>query len=95
MPPPAEALSVGLVDMLVPKDALLPAAEQAMGQLLASPDAGRIETKKFQRSEFSRRWEAHASVEADTQYSLMESPSVVQALEAYMKRLSGKKKSKL
>ena len=95
MPKSAEALSLGLVDELVPKDGLLTTAQTAMARLLSSPDAGRTATKSFQRGDFSQAWATHAAVEADTQFSMLESPETVQTLEAVMKRLSGRKKSKL
>lgn len=95
MPQPAEALRVGLVDDLAPKDDLIAAAQKAMKQLLASPDAGRIATKQFQRQDFSHAWLAHANVEAGTQFSLLERPETMRTLEGVLKRLSGRKASKL
>ena len=95
MPKSAEALSLGLVDALIPKESLLAAAEKAMAQLLSSPDVGRIATKQFQRAEFSHAWQAHALVEADSQFSMLEDPVTVGALETVMKRLAARKSSKL
>lgn len=95
MLPPREALSVGLVDYLVPKEGLLAAAEQAIGRLLVLPDAGRIATKKSQRLEFCHAWQLYAVKEAAEAFKQLETPQTQQALQKVMTNLTSRKSAKL
>ena len=95
MPAPAEALSLGLVDELVPKESLMDTAHAHMVRMLALPDAGRVATKQHQRSEFSGAWKTHASDEAAGMFSLLELPGTMRGLEAIMQKLASKRESKL
>ena len=95
MPSPSEALSAGLVDVLVAADRLMDTATSRMTQMLQLPDDGRINTKKSQRSSFSLEWTAHASHEAQDMFDLLELPSTMKGLEAAMQKLAGNKSSKL
>lgn len=93
---PREALRLGLVDEVVPKDGLLEAAETAMRNMLQAPDASRAETKRLMRGDFAREWAAYAEAEVDYAWELLVSPGVVAQLGAVLERLSGgKPKSKL
>lgn len=83
---------VGLVDQLVAgREALMPAAEAAMAQLLGPPDAGRVIVKQRFREAFSREWEAYPAEEAPGAWAMLEAPATVKLLEATLARLSGKK----
>jgi hypothetical protein len=81
----------GLVDELVSTEQLLPAAEAAMGKLLALPDAGRVIVKQRFRDEFSSEWKAYPEQEVAGAWALLAAPGTVRALEATLARLSGKK----
>ena len=80
------------MDQLVgSREALMPAAEAAMAQLLGPPDAGRVVVKQRFREAFSRDWEAYPAEEVSGAWAMLEAPATVQLLEATLRRLSGKK----
>lgn len=91
---PPQALELGLLDAVVPKDRLLGAAEAAMAKLLQLPDPGRIATKTILRQDLSRRWEKGWEAEVAPTVAMLKQPQVANVLGAVMQRMSGKKKRK-
>ncbi len=92
---PAEALHLGLIDRVVPKDQLLPAAEAAMKAALKMPDGGRQVTKAGLRKELAAGWEQLDFVEKEaiTSWDNLSKPTTVQFLGGVMKSLEKKGKA--
>ncbi|EFN55461.1 hypothetical protein CHLNCDRAFT_133803 [Chlorella variabilis] len=89
---PEAAKEVGLIDDVAPKEGLLAAAEEAMAQMLVSPDFSRAETKLNLRGDYAQQWAAYAEPEAEGAWEMLCSPAVVGQLGAVLERLSGGKK---
>ena len=91
---PAEALQLGLIDRVVHKDQLLPAAEAAILAALKFPDGGRQHTKVALRQDLAAGW-THSFVEneATTSWANLSSPETVSFLGGIMKSLEKKSKS--
>lgn len=52
-------------------------------------------TKKQFRKAFAEEWKEFAVTEPEGAWEMLSSPRVMEALEAYMQKLGGKKRSKL
>jgi len=92
---PPEAKAMGLLHEVVPAAALLPAAERAMGRLLAAgPDGARGATKFNMRGGFSAEWEAYIPEEAAAGWAMLSTPEIEATLGGVIQRLS-KGKAKL
>ena len=91
---PAEALQLGLIDRVVPKDQLLPAAEAAMKAALKYPDGGRQATKAALRKDLAAGWGQLDFVqkEATTSWDNLSKPMTVEFLGGIMKSLESKGK---
>lgn len=93
---PQEALQIGLIDQVVPKEDLLDSAQTAMQKLLkAGPDAGRQVTKMHLREKFSHDWEAYCIPEVDGAWEQLAQESTVKAMANVLESLANRKKSKL
>ena len=86
--PAAQALSMGLVDSVTTRDALMPAAVAEARRRLAFPDIGRIATKRMLRGPMSDAWLAYAAEEAAGGWKGLSSPAVTAALGGVLARLS-------
>lgn len=86
---PQQALSVGMLDEVVPASGLLRGADDAMASMLKLPDVGRIATKQQLRGSFSAEWEAYLEQEAEGAFTQLQQPETVDALKAILQRLSG------
>lgn len=86
---PGEALQLGLIDRVVPKDQLLTAAEAAMKATLKFPDAGRIATKTALRQDLAAGWGQPDFVqkEASSSWENLSKPETVSFLGGIMKSL--------
>ena len=93
---PQEALQIGLVSQVVPKEELLSQAEAAMQKMLkAGPDAGRQATKSHLRKKFSQEWEAYCIPEVEGAWDQLARESTVKAMAGVLEGLAKRKKSKL
>ncbi len=92
MPKADEALRIGLVDALVPAEALTRAAEETIAQMLKVFDGGRQATKGHLRRAFAKEWEAYCEGEAVEGWRLISHPQTVQAMEGILQKLSKGKK---
>lgn len=90
---PEEAKELGLIDDVAPKEGLLAAAEEAMSQMLKSPDVSRSGTKLLLRGDYAKEWVAYADTEVDYAWQMLSSPPVMKQLGAVLERLSGGKKA--
>jgi len=88
---PQQALELGLVDQVVSGEELMGAAGKGMKAFLQSPDEGRCLTKAAFRNDFAEEWTAFAKTEPQFAWKALTSTSTVAALEAYMKKLGGRK----
>ncbi|KFM23958.1 Enoyl-CoA delta isomerase 1, mitochondrial [Auxenochlorella protothecoides] len=95
LPDPRRALSLGLVDEVVPTAQLDAAAQKALASMLSAPDVGRAATKRMLREEYSAQWSAYCQTEWEYGWESLDSPAVTEALGKVMARLSSKKTSKL
>lgn len=86
-----EALRIGLVDEMVEKDALLPAAEKFVQNAMRLPDVGRHLVKQQMRGELSAAWEAQGEQEAKMGWGFLNSPFTMKMIGMTLARLSGKK----
>lgn len=86
---PAEALQLGLIDRVVPKDQLLAAAEASMKATLKFPDDGRIATKTALRQDLATGWGQPDFVhkEASSSWENLSRPETVSFLGGIMKSL--------
>mmetsp|Transcript_5634 Transcript_5634/g.12470 ORF Transcript_5634/g.12470 Transcript_5634/m.12470 type:complete len:272 (+) Transcript_5634:210-1025(+) len=89
---PQEAKSLGLVDEVVPKEQLLPAAEKVMQQLVRLPSHAVGATKQSLRAEFSAQWEEFAKVEPRGAWKFLNEPATLQTLAGVLERLSSSSK---
>ena len=92
---PAVALQLGLVDRVVSKDQLLPAAEASMLATLKFPDGGRIATKMALRQDVAAGWGQPDFVhkEATSSWENLSKPEIVSFLGGIMKSLEKKGKA--
>lgn len=96
MPKAAEAHRMGLIDKLVTKEELMPAATKVMESLLKFPRSGQILTKTSLRMDLAKQWEEYCAEEAETVYGVLAAPNSVKALGGVLQRLSKNKlKSKM
>jgi len=86
--PAAEALSLGLVDAVTSRAALMATAVAEARRRLAFPDSGRVETKRMLRGPMSDAWLAYAAEEAAGGWKALSSPAATAALGAVLARLS-------
>jgi len=91
MPKSREALALGLVDEVVPKADLLPAAEKAMKHLLRLPSSGYGVTKFALNGALADAWEAQIPQEVETVYGILNAEATVKALGAVLQRLNNNK----
>ncbi|KAI3425765.1 hypothetical protein D9Q98_007740 [Chlorella vulgaris] len=89
---PGEAKELGLIDDVASKEGLMAAAEQAMRQMLKSPDFSRADTKSKLRGDFAAEWARYAETEVDGAWELLSSGPVKAQLAGVLERLSGGKK---
>ena len=83
--------ALGLVDDLVPKDQLLPAAEAVMLKLVMLPGGAVAASKKSLRGEFGDAWLKFSKVEPKGAWQFLCQPETVRTLAAALQRLSGGK----
>lgn len=88
---PQEALSLGLVDEVVEKVELLPAAERAVQRLMKVPGHARHATKLDLHGEFCKQWTEFCRTESTGAWQFLNQPATVKTLGATMQRLSGGK----
>jgi enoyl-CoA hydratase len=87
---PAEALLIGLVDEVVPADALLARAEQHAGRLAAIPPVAFALTKRTFNEPVLTRVRAAEAINAGA-LAAWSSPAVQQRMRAYVEKTVGKK----
>ncbi|KAJ3310152.1 hypothetical protein HDV04_005346 [Boothiomyces sp. JEL0838] len=86
-----KALEINLIDRLVEsREALLPAAEETVKQLLKTPDTGRVICKNILREPLAKEWgdERRLAAESAQSWKLLSSPSTVKSLDGVFARLS-------
>mmetsp|Transcript_316 Transcript_316/g.719 ORF Transcript_316/g.719 Transcript_316/m.719 type:complete len:140 (-) Transcript_316:457-876(-) len=91
MPKARECLALGLVDEVVPRAELLPAAEKAMKHLLRLPSSGYGVTKLALNGELADFWEAQIPQEVETVYSVLTAETTIGALRSVLQQLTNKK----
>jgi len=89
-----EALSVGLIDEIVPIENLLIAAFRVLNIFLKMPASSFALTKYRMRGKVADAWEAYGEEEAKEGWQLLSNKRTVKALGAVLQRLSKKSSSK-
>lgn len=92
MASPQQAKALGLVDALIDKPQLLPAAEAAAAKLARLPAEARAATKLSLRAELAAGWEAFYPVEPQGAWVFLNAPATLKALGGAMQRLSSSAK---
>ena len=87
----AEAKTLGLVDDLVPKDQLIPAAEAVMLKLVMLPSAAVAASKQSLRGDFCAQWREYSKLEPRGAWRFLCQADTVRTLAAALQRLSGNK----
>lgn len=86
-----DALTIGLVDKLVPEDAVQSTAAAAMSQWLAIPDHARQITKSMMRKPAIDRLVKQREADINNFVSFITRDSIQKSLQVYMDRLKQKK----
>ena len=86
-----QAKALDLVDQVVEKDQLLPAAEKVMQMLVKLPPLAVAGTKRSLREDFCAAWEKYYVVEPEGAWALLNQPDTLRTLGGAMQRLSGGK----
>ncbi|KAI8897033.1 ClpP/crotonase-like domain-containing protein [Globomyces pollinis-pini] len=94
MVPAKQCKEIGLIDEIVSKDQLIPAAETLLKQLLKLPDPGRAIVKGHLRNQLAAEWtdSERLTNESDMGWSMLSLPSTVKALDGVFARLAAKPK---
>lgn len=92
--PATEALSLGLIDELVPAAALMEKAQGALGQYMRIPSAARVKTKLALRGDLLATLASPQQRAADTEatWQFMTQPRIQAAMGAYLQALQSKGK---
>ena len=88
---PEQALELGLVDVVVPRDQVLDTGVKMMKDLVKLGPVGRSLTKNLLREDFSKAWEAYGEQEAREAWEVLASKPVIQQVGAVLKKLSKSK----
>ncbi|KAJ9534942.1 hypothetical protein QJQ45_029607 [Haematococcus lacustris] len=84
----AEAKTLGMVDAVVDKDGLLPAAEKVMTQLVRLPSTAVAATKANLRADFCQEWSKYYLSESIGGWEQLQRPETVAMLEVSLARLA-------
>ncbi|XP_053133151.1 enoyl-CoA delta isomerase 1, mitochondrial [Hemicordylus capensis] len=89
--PAPQALSIGIVDQLVPEEKVQDVAAAAMTQWLAIPDHARLITKSAMRKPTVDRLLTHREADIQNFVSFISRDSIQKSLQVYLEMLKGKK----
>lgn len=87
---PQEAKKLGMVDEIVDKEQLLPAAELLLSKVVKLPSSARAATKTSLREDFCKEWEAYYVEEHKGGWKFLNQQDTLKVLGATLQRLSGK-----
>mmetsp|Transcript_13936 Transcript_13936/g.16806 ORF Transcript_13936/g.16806 Transcript_13936/m.16806 type:complete len:264 (+) Transcript_13936:93-884(+) len=91
LPTSKEAKEMGLIDQLVSKEDLMPAAEKVLSGFLKFPREGANHVKMNMRGALANEWETALTEDIALTWKTMSDPRSVAALGAVLKKLSGGK----
>lgn len=86
---------MGLVDLLVERDEVVPAAEQLLQPLVKLPPLAVAGTKTVLREDFCAAWQQYYVKEPEGAWAFLNQPATLKTLHGAIQRLSGGKPSKL
>ncbi|KAJ3297404.1 ClpP/crotonase [Rhizoclosmatium globosum] len=92
---PAEAKRIGLVDLLVPKEELLPTAEAVVSQFLKVPSFGRSLTKQVVHKDLADKFRNRKMLkdQSDAGWQFLTAEPTLKVMKATMDRLAGNSKA--
>jgi len=90
--PPEEALSIGLIDAVVPADQLMDSADAEMKKWLAIPELGRSRTKGLLRKEYIDEFVSKREEDAQMFTGAVKDPMLQDVLTKYLKALQKRSK---